>query len=311
MLTLAVLLTIQQTLQSLRAVQVGEDDTIVPPAARTLLRTAKDELREAAVASLRNQPADATAAAASLREVLRPEVAETPYGGLTTEVTTHGDAIALLASFDIPCGNDAALFLFRHDGRAWKLVLDRERNDYDTIAGAAGSLAFAVSSPDAKGSLLVISIDINPWCTSAWQTIRWRVDRADRDHSSLVTQQRDTIYLGDDDLEIAVRPHGFSLEYSTHSADLGRLSYKRLLHYAVDSENHLMRIEPTARTAVDAVDEWLRQRHDHPFGEYEEPVRLPQGKWRVKLVMDDGSKRTFMVREKKGEFRVLTETRCC
>jgi len=310
MLTLAVLLTIQQTLQSLRAVHAGDDETIVPPAARSLLTTAKQELRALAVASLRNQPADPASAAAHLRQaLLMPEAPETPYGGLTTEVTTHGDAIAVVATFDIPCGNDAVFYLFRHDGRAWNLVLDRERNDYDKISGAAGFLEYAVSAPDANGSLLVISVDVTPWCTSAWQSIRWRFDRAGRDHSTLVTQRIDTIYLGNDDLEIGVTPAGFSVEYSTHSADTGRLSYKRLLHYAVDAGNHVTRIAPIARGALDAVDEWLQERSEHPNGEYEAPVRLPQGEWRVTLDTDDGPKRVFIVQETKGDFRVVSEWR--
>lgn len=305
MLILAALLTIQQTLQSLRTISVPEDETRVPPEARRLLKTAKAELRELATASLRGQLADPDAAAAHLHDALLvPDVPETAYGGLAIDVTTHGDTIAVDAQFAVPCGDDSALFLFRYDG-AWKLVLDRESNDYDEISGGAGSLAFDVSPPDANGSVLVISADVSPWCTSNWQALRWRVDRVGRDHATLVTQQHDSVYL-DDDLKLDATATGFSIEYGTHSADLGRLIRRRLLHYAVDTQNHITRIEPIARSSEDAADEWLRLRGAHVNGSFTKPVRLANGNWSLTLETDEGPDRAFVVAEKNGEFRVVS-----
>jgi len=62
LLLAAAVLTLEQTLHSLRAIRVADDDMDVPAAARPLMRSAKAQLRERATSLLRDQPPDANAA---------------------------------------------------------------------------------------------------------------------------------------------------------------------------------------------------------------------------------------------------------
>jgi hypothetical protein len=174
------------TLGALRGVFVDDASgfaTQVPPVARTLMANAKAELRELASTLLRDQPADAKAAATHLGTALHDalnagralEECDSQYGTLfPPEVTAPaGDLVAVKVVLAIPCGGDASLFLFRHEDGHWRLVLDRERNDYEEVSGGAGDFLFRVSSPDARGSFLVIAADISPWCSSNWQSLRY------------------------------------------------------------------------------------------------------------------------------------------
>ncbi len=321
--------SVATTLGALRGIQPVPEDpfpTDVPLAARVLLANAKAELRDLATALLRDQPADAKLAAANVQRAMTDalkaagalEACDTQYGSLEEpKVSSAGDdLVAVVVVLAIPCGDDDSLFLFRHDADGWHLVLDRERNDYETVAGGAGGLEYRVSAPDEHGSRLVLVSDINPWCSSMWQSIRWEVVRLNRGwrDPEQVASGRDTIYL-DTDLTLEVTPDTFGLDFTGSSIDPGRVKRDYHRHYRVLPGNRLERVEPIAGSPLDFVEEWLIENdidlQDYGSGEFSQPARCSEGTWQIEFdfyANDDGDEEKvtyFFVAEEKGTFRMV------
>jgi hypothetical protein len=240
-------------------------------------------------------------------EVFEPKVTSPQPGVVAVQVTLQ-----------IICGSDSSLFLYRFEDGAWRLVLDRERNDYDSIAGAAGSFDFRVSAPDAHGSFLVLTTDINPWCTSNWQMLHWQVDRINRGwrDAEPIALDQCGIFLGYDDLKIDVTPETYSLEFSGSSIDGARVTRQYLRHYRVEPGNRVTRIEPIAETPLQFVEEWLQmtgQNDDEEnriSGEFDQPLRCADGTLQISISAYTGENEPdesiyFFVAEEKGSFRMI------
>jgi len=75
-----------------------------------------------------------------------------------------------------------------------------ESNGYADISGAQGSFQFAISPPDNEGNWFVVAADVNPWCSSNWQQLRYKVLRPGEDprHSQVLLEEHTAIYLGVD-----------------------------------------------------------------------------------------------------------------
>jgi hypothetical protein len=128
---------------------------------------------------------------------------------------------------------------------------------------------------------------VSPWCTSNWQSLRYRVVRAGADpyFPDLLLAADRTIYLGNDPLfqlegepdrrdvgQASSLPHllarclgptlrpqsnGFSLKFrGEYSLDGGILTRDHILSYRVDG-NQVARVDPPALTAEDFLDEWV------------------------------------------------------
>ena len=314
------------TLGALRGIVVPERPfaTDIPPVARVLMANAKAELRELAGTLLRDQPAGAKAAAANLTTALRDALNETEvlkecdsqYGALLTPVVTApaADLVAVQVVLAIPCGQDASLFLFRHEDGRWRLVLDHERNDYEEVSGGSGDLSFRVSAPDPRGSYLVISADITPWCSSNWQSMRYDVFRINsgwRDPEPIAGGV-EVIYL-EDEIGLDVAPDSFSLTFAGSSIDPSRVVRGYQRHYRVEAGNRLTRVDPIADTPLEFVEEWLLMNEDHkPLveggGEFAVPARCSDGVWEIHydLYRDDGEEPAyFYVAEENGAFRMV------
>lgn len=320
------------TLGALRGLQPVPEDPFpsnVPPAARVLLANAKAGLRDLTASLLHDQPADSRLAAANVERAMSEalktsgalDACDTQYGNLEEpKITSAGDdLIAVVFVLTIPCGDDASLFLFRHDTGGWHLVLDRERNDYETVAGGAGSLEFRVSPPDTHGSRLVLVSDINPWCISNWQSLRWDVFRLNRGwrDPEIVTSGSDSIYL-DEELSLAVTPDTFGLDYTGSSVDSSRVMRGYHRHYRILPGNRLERIEPIAASPLEVIEEWFLQNdvdvREAGGGEFQQPARCSDGTWQVRFDFypgedeDEGKVTYFFVSEEKETFRMVANT---
>jgi hypothetical protein len=315
-----------QSIGALRGIRIDDEmDTNVPPAASLLIANAKHHLRDLAAAVLVGAEPNAVAAAAHARNTMIAAVDEegvdvggelgVPYGdGLTIEVTSPGPGfVAVVVDFSVPCGTDSSLFLFRRTAGGWKLVLDRENNDYETVAGAAGSFEFKLSPPDANGAVLVLTTDINPWCSSNWQSLRWDLFRVGQE-TEPIESGRESVFL-QGEITSELRKDGFTLRFTGSSIDPGRVARGYVRNYHVE-EGHLELVEPYAETALEYVEEWLARNADEdlPTGEFATPERCDDGVWRIELDFygetDDEEIPIyfFVAEEKEGRFRMVAVT---
>lgn len=130
------------------------------------------------------------------------------------------DLIAVTTTIGVLCGADTSLYLFKYEGKNWKLILASEANDYDLISGAQGNFEFGVSWPDRSGEFFVVTASVNPWCTSNWQAITYRVLRpGPRPYEAReLLDRKKIIWLIDDPpYRLNVRDTGFTLSF--HDGD--------------------------------------------------------------------------------------------
>lgn len=208
--------SISQTIRDLRkAWQINEapsvpDDPRIRPAARTLLKKLKHQLRDLLLDTINAQD-HRIRSPERLKSNLLAKLKKSgiPVGGYEIGDITgisiqrperHPNLLAFTTTLGILCGNDTSLYLARWRGIRWELILALEANDYKEIDGAQGLFKYAISPPDRKGDFFVVVVDINPWCTSNWQAIRYKVFRVGSKpyRPKRIMSRKETVYLGSD-----------------------------------------------------------------------------------------------------------------
>lgn len=270
--------------RELRRIQFRDSDfpySDVPPLAQQLLPQMKLGLRQEILDAFnyeQNDPASPDA----LREVIlrsllakkveiwspepnqKDDVSEL-YGRLlkfdVTMPPGHPDLLAFQTDVSIPCGDDSSLYIFQRKEAGWRMVISREQDNYTLISDARGQFAFQVSPTDDAGNWFVVAVDVNPWCTSNWQSIRYEVLRPTTfapDRPLVLLAEKRGIYLGRDDIfQLSVRKDGFQIKHAgSQSLDAGLLTRDHVENYSV-SGDRVRRIAPFAFRPEDFLDEWL------------------------------------------------------
>lgn len=177
----------------LRGLPMTDAVEVVPPQAKPWLRELKAELGAAVSRAFDGLAANEAIAEVVQRRIVRglagrgvtvgeePSDDELGWGyvlAVSARVAEgHPNLVAVTSTISIPCGSDATLSLFRHDGVSWSRVLVEEAREYDDISGARGQTAFAITPTGPDGSFLVLTTDVPPWCSSIWHPLRYRVRR--------------------------------------------------------------------------------------------------------------------------------------
>ncbi len=130
----------------------------------------------------------------------------------------HPELIVATTSLGVCCGEDTSFYLFKKEDSKWQLILEQEAKDYDYVDGAHGSFSYAISPTNKVKDFFVVTANVNPWCTSNWQSIRYTVMRegAWSSHPEIILNGSETIYLGDGDpaYKLDVKSDSFSLKFT-------------------------------------------------------------------------------------------------
>ncbi|MBI1766446.1 MAG: hypothetical protein HYR56_33990 [Acidobacteria bacterium] len=267
---------IVQTVQSLRKIKADAMDDPLPTAVRPLLTQLKRQLRElisdtlSAPQTRRLTPsqvrANVLAQLASMGVRVPPPETEgrdsnafdTSYVyGDIHQITVnrpvgHPDLLAVTTTIGICCGEDSSLYLFKRRGRRWQVVLRQEANGYAEINGAQARFKYALAPSDKHGNFVVVTANVNPWCTSNWQQLRYRAMRIGRSANQprLILKRDAIIYLGINPpvYRLKVRAQRFSLKFygeaDRRAIENGATTRRVILHYTVDGN----RIRPARIT---------------------------------------------------------------
>jgi hypothetical protein len=275
--------TIAETVRQLKTVEVADfPPTDVPAAARPLLKQLKHQLRDLIAETLnehhhRQRSPDETRAAIldrlrSLGVILKPIVPGVQrydpeldkYGYIRdiriAEAPEVKNLLVAVTTLQIPCGSDSSLYIFMRKDSGWELVLALEANDYAEIKGAHGSFSYRLSPTGGAKDWFVVAVNINPWCTSAWQSIRYQVLRpgsAAYEPKVLLTR-RESVYLGEDEVyKLKARRDGFRLDFFGYQLlDSDQSVRVHVANYQV-SGNEVTRVPPLALVPQDFLDEWI------------------------------------------------------
>lgn len=230
---------VAETVDSLRRIHTDSMDYVIPPAARPLLTVLKHRLRDLISDVLRVKGSEASPQQLQARVIVdlrRSGVIVTEPACVTVDQNyvdsgyDYGDIyditikrphecldlIAVTTTIGVLCGADTSLYLFKYEGKNWKLILASEANDYDLISGAQGNFEFGVSWPDRSGEFFVVTASVNPWCTSNWQAITYRVLRpGPRPYEAreLLNRKKIIWLIDDPPYRLNVRDTGFTLSF--------------------------------------------------------------------------------------------------
>ncbi|HEY0384527.1 MAG TPA: hypothetical protein VGC64_00880, partial [Pyrinomonadaceae bacterium] len=271
--------SVSETLNRLQAIKTDEFETRVPPAARPLLVQLKHQLRDL-IADTLNAPAGRSAQRAALRARVLVKLGEMgikvgdppsdknyqyTYGyiediGFQTP-PRHPELLAVVTSLTVRCGEDSSLYLFRREGVRWRLLLADEANNYEDIGGAHGLFGYAISPPDHRGRFFVVTVNVNPWCNSNWQSIRYKVLRPGNSATQprVIMSREGEIFLGvEPRYSLSVKENGFTLTFTgALNLDAGLFSRLYVENFMVD-ERSATRVAPVALRAEDFLDEWIQ-----------------------------------------------------
>lgn len=212
------------TVASLRRIHTDDMDVDIPVPAKPLLTTLKHQLRDLIANRLRFEKRQVSTQQIQARTIvdlsnlglLNNEEGSIvvdanhidqgyDYGDIESITVTRPhdnfDVIAVTTTVGICCGEDTSLYLFKYEDEQWKLWLADEKNDYDRINGAQGLFQFGLSWPDDNKNYFLVTASVNPWCSSNWQSIRYRVLRPGTDpyEPRELLSRTETIYLGGGD----------------------------------------------------------------------------------------------------------------
>jgi hypothetical protein len=260
----------------LRAIAVEEMDTDVPEAAQAPMLALKSALLAAVDARLKCEKdvVDAGALEAGLNAQLGgdPEGPSTASGERTTGGAYGSDLhfavrrpekpaglLTVVATFDVECGRDTVLLVYRWDGWSWRRALSWQAERYDKVSGAFGDwFDFAVLQDGQAGEWLVAVVHGTPWCTSRVSGFAVDVLQPSRGgQPQRVTFHKAHGYLRDTDPTFRARADGFELRVSMLSLDLDKLERTGIFRYRV-RDGKVERVQPAANNGRDFVDEWLQ-----------------------------------------------------
>jgi hypothetical protein len=294
--------SISSTWRALRRVDGEAIVSKIPPEVRALLTRLKQQLLDLVErtldaevsASTPTRTARARVLAALAREGVGvgepPDDVHTFGSVYPVELTRprgHDDLLALTVTLSVHCGSDSSLYLFRREGARWRLVLADEADGYEDVTGAQGRFGFVVSPPDSRGRFFVVAADVNPWCTSFWQRVRYRVMRVGVDayDPRSIARGEETIYLGTalEGFRLAATSRTFTLRFDAgQSLDPGRLTRAHVLKFEVTG-GRAERIAPLAFKPEEFADEWAQLKWDEAE-RWSEPSRLAElGGWHARL----------------------------
>jgi hypothetical protein len=276
---------ISQTVKKLKAVPVDTEmpSTEVPDEASLLLTQLKHELRDLVAARLAEAGRDAMPAGIQ-RSVLNdlkaggielradlpdgtrsgpvPEDAEFGFiQKITIEKSpTHEDLLVAVVTLQIPCGSDSSFYIFQWQKTAWNLILAQEANGYSQVDGAQGNFGYSISAPDVNGRWFVATVDVNLWCTSNWQAIRYKILRVGSNayEPKVLYTGKSGIFLEDELYKLKTTSDTVSLSFvAEQSLDMGILLRVHLLNFGVTGDA-VTRIEPLALRPEEFLDEWFQ-----------------------------------------------------
>jgi hypothetical protein len=257
--------SIAETIHKLQQFRTENED--IPSAARPLLTRLKHQLRDfisAEINTQENRRKSAELLQASILSDLRasgvtvedPEDEDASESYLDSSYTygtvseisiqrphLHPELLAVTTTLGVRCGSDTSIYLFKKTGAQWDLVLAQEANGYEDVSGAQGMFDYAVSPPDAQNNFFVVTMNVNPWCTSNWQSLRYSVLRIgpNADQPQIMAKGKEEIYLGVDvPYKLSVGHHWFSINFegdaSRDEIMNGEINTRHVVKYIINGE---------------------------------------------------------------------------
>lgn len=256
--------SIKQTVSKLREIKTGDMNPDIPVAAKPLLTLLKHQLRDLlsdTINARSNPQQNPQRLRANIINKLKSDgiIVEEPeeptddgdyveaeyvYGDIYNIVierpAKHTDLLVATTTLGVCCGTDTSFYIFKNNGGRWEMALAQEANDYDEISEAHGRFQYAISPPDNSNNFFAVTANVNPWCSSNWQQLRYAALRLSGNayQPKVIAQGEDTIFLDEEpSYKLAVKRDRFSLDFDGDSSDAdisnGDITLRHIVTYKV------------------------------------------------------------------------------
>lgn len=208
--------------------------------------------------------------------------------GYVDQVRVHhqGEFLTVQTSAGIACGYDDSAYLY--EWRAgWRRIFATEQNTY-TKTGYLPQTIYSVqiSSPDAAGSRLVLTLGSRPGCSNAFQPLYYRLWRlaAGAAQPQLLLDASEIAFMGDYPPATAIlSPNGVRIAFTAGGTGYGS-GHQAERHFEI-AANRVRQVEPIAPAPRDFVEEWLAASWKQSAALAESPALQT---WHARLHRDDG-----------------------
>jgi hypothetical protein len=155
------------------------------------------------------------------------------------------------------CGFDESAYLYSWSAEGWKRVWQTEQNTYTDKEYKPQILHSVLVSPyNRSNDYLLLTLGYNPWCTSNWQSLYYRIFRPGPDLESKPLLDTEELAFVPGDAQGSVISNEALVEFHNQSIDTGVLVRTAVRHFQIEHDQ-VKRIDPLALTPRDFVDEWL------------------------------------------------------
>lgn len=164
----------------------------------------------------------------------------------------HHDLLVVKTKLAVMCGEDSSLYLFKKVDQQWQLILSHESNGYNEVSGAMGDLQYAILKDRTKYTNhkiedlpVIVVADVNPWCSSNWQLLRYKVLRASVESTkpTVLSQDEESIYIGVSApiFQLKSQDNSFSLQFEGDHEDPDMFTKERIINFQL-SGNELVKL---------------------------------------------------------------------
>ncbi len=147
----------------------------------------------------------------------------TVSGVALNQATKFRDLALLKFSVDLHCGADDSLYLFKENGRAWKLILAHASKNNEKPRYLQEHLKYLLFKGKA-GTPVLVTIFTPPWCTSCWSVMPVMALAPSLDPylpTRLFDKQRSVYRCSD--VQLMEDGAGFSMKYTGNGKEVGEL----------------------------------------------------------------------------------------
>ncbi len=214
--------------------------------------------------------------------------------GFVDPVRLHrkGDFLTVQTSVGIRCGYDDSAYVYQWIGNAWRRIFETEQDVYTKTAYRPQTIyAVQISSPDASGNRLALTLGSRPGCSGAFQPLYyriWTLGKAPGSTPKLLLDAAETAYVGDyPPVKGTVSAGDARIEFTAGGTGYGS-SHQAVRHFELRG-NAVKQVDPIAPTPRDFVEEWLSAPWKQSAKESANPSESPSLEiWHRKLHRDDG-----------------------
>jgi hypothetical protein len=198
--------------------------------------------------------------------------------------------LVLETSVGILCGYDDSAYFYEWHDTAWRRILDSERDTYTEKEYRPQTLVDVLVSAGPPGKApLILTTGISPWCSSNWQSLYYRLWRA---QPGVVTpapllDREEGVYLGEDPpVKARLGTGEVLIEFRDRSVDADVHNRAVIRHFSIGADDRTERVAPFALNPRDMVDEWLVRPWGEAAGWVDPAARAELEAWHGKLHRD-------------------------